>query len=337
MKTNHALAGLAAITLLFATGIATSTETAKADAKKHSTAAPAKELTVVKLTPKQPLPKTVKQVTIIDREPGDSRSPAAAIDTAVNVHYTGWLYDPAKKDGKGEKFDSSYEKRLPLPFGFFIGSGKAIKGWDLGIVGMKPQGKRTLIIPPSLAYGDRESAKIPANSTLIFDVELIDILGTRDRTGGGETTAAPTTPPPPPPPPLPPAPVTRLSPQDPLPAAPSTITAIDQVAGEGATAETGNDVLVHYTGWLYDPALPGGKGRQFDSSRDRNELFRFKLGAGRVIKGWDAGVVGMKLKGKRTLIIPADYGYGARGAGGVIPPNATLIFDVELAQLPPAN
>jgi FKBP-type peptidyl-prolyl cis-trans isomerase len=100
--------------------------------------------------------------------------------------------------------------------------------------------------------------------------------------------------------------------------------------GDGAMATSGKLVLVHYTGWLYDEAAPDHKGKKFDSSRDRHEPFDFPLGAGRVIKGWDEGVEGMKVGGQRTLIIPAHLGYGARGAGGVIPPNATLVFDVEL-------
>ena len=87
---------------------------------------------------------------------------------------------------------------------------------------------------------------------------------------------------------------------------------------------------MHYTGWLYDPAAPDGHGAKFDSSVDRKETFRFPLGAGKVIKGWDEGVAGMKVGGTRTLVIPPQMGYGARGAGGVIPPNATLVFDVEL-------
>jgi len=100
--------------------------------------------------------------------------------------------------------------------------------------------------------------------------------------------------------------------------------------GEGAEAIAGQEVSVHYTGWLYDEAAAESKGKKFDSSRDRGMPFEFPLGAGHVIKGWDEGVAGMKVGGQRTLLIPPNMGYGARGAGGVIPPNATLVFDVEL-------
>jgi FKBP-type peptidyl-prolyl cis-trans isomerase len=101
----------------------------------------------------------------------------------------------------------------------------------------------------------------------------------------------------------------------------------DTKTGDGATASPGNKVSVHYTGWLYNN---GAKGTKFDSSVDRGQPFQFTLGAHQVIAGWDEGVAGMKVGGKRTLIIPPELGYGARGAGGVIPPNATLMFDVEL-------
>ncbi|KXS32902.1 MAG: Peptidyl-prolyl cis-trans isomerase [Candidatus Gallionella acididurans] len=104
----------------------------------------------------------------------------------------------------------------------------------------------------------------------------------------------------------------------------------DVKLGTGDLAIPGKLVSVHYTGWLYDASAPDHHGKKFDSSRDRNEPFEFPLGAGRVIAGWDQGVAGMKVGGQRTLIIPASMGYGARGAGGVIPPNATLVFDVEL-------
>lgn len=105
---------------------------------------------------------------------------------------------------------------------------------------------------------------------------------------------------------------------------------IDVHLGEGEFASEGNEVWVHYSGWLYDENAQDNKGTSFDSSLERNELFNFPLGAGHVIKGWDQGVQGMKVGGKRTLIIPPELGYGARGAGGVIPPNATLLFEIEL-------
>jgi FKBP-type peptidyl-prolyl cis-trans isomerase FkpA len=104
----------------------------------------------------------------------------------------------------------------------------------------------------------------------------------------------------------------------------------DVKAGTGTEAAAGKTVTVHYTGWLYDASAADHHGTKFDSSRDRNEPFAFPLGAGRVIKGWDQGVAGMKVGGQRTLVIPPALGYGSSGAGGVIPPNATLLFDVEL-------
>jgi FKBP-type peptidyl-prolyl cis-trans isomerase FkpA len=108
---------------------------------------------------------------------------------------------------------------------------------------------------------------------------------------------------------------------------PSGLQYEDTEIGTGAEANKGQSVTVHYTGWLYKDGVQGAK---FDSSKDRNDPFVFHLGAGMVIRGWDEGVAGMKVGGARTLIIPSDLGYGSRGAGGVIPPNATLKFDVEL-------
>ena len=114
---------------------------------------------------------------------------------------------------------------------------------------------------------------------------------------------------------------------------PTTATGLqyeDTIVGEGEEARKGHAVTVHYTGWLYND---GEQGKKFDSSKDRNDPFVFALGAGMVIRGWDEGVAGMKIGGTRVLIIPASLGYGARGAGGVIPPNATLKFEVELLAL----
>ncbi|MEZ5816132.1 MAG: FKBP-type peptidyl-prolyl cis-trans isomerase [Hyphomicrobiaceae bacterium] len=111
---------------------------------------------------------------------------------------------------------------------------------------------------------------------------------------------------------------------------PSGLTITDTQVGTGPSPKTGQICVMHYTGWLYEN---GAKGRKFDSSVDRGQPFEFPIGTGRVIKGWDEGVATMKVGGKRTLVIPPDLGYGARGAGGVIPPNATLVFDVELLGL----
>ncbi len=113
----------------------------------------------------------------------------------------------------------------------------------------------------------------------------------------------------------------------------TTLIKTDTQLGEGAEAQAGQTVIVHYTGWLYDEAAADNKGAKFDSSLDRNEPFDFPLGGGRVIKGWDEGVAGMKEGGTRTLVIPPEMGYGPRGAGGVIPPNATLVFDVKLLKV----
>jgi peptidylprolyl isomerase len=202
----------------------------------------------------------------------------------VTVHYTGWLYDESAPDNKGAKFDSSLDRNEP--FGFPLGGGRVIKGWDIGVQGMKEGGLRTLVIPPEMGYGPRGAGDaIPPNATLVFDVKLLNVIRT-DITD------------------------TRI--------------------GEGEEAQAGQHVTVHYTGWLFDKNAPDNKGRKFDSSLDRNEPFEFPLDAGHVIQGWDIGVQGMKVGGSRTLVIPPEMGYGKRGAGGVIPPNATLVFDVEL-------
>ena len=104
----------------------------------------------------------------------------------------------------------------------------------------------------------------------------------------------------------------------------------DTTPGTGAEAKPGQRVKVHYTGWLYDPTAANARGKKFDSSKDRGQPFSFGLGGGEVIRGWDEGVAGMKVGGTRVLTIPPEMGYGARGAGGVIPPNATLVFEVDL-------
>jgi len=177
------------------------------------------------------------------------------------------------------------------PFSFHVGEREVIKGWDEGVSTMKVGGKRELLIPADLAYGARGAGGvIPANAILLFEVELLEKW---EKTKSG-------------------------------------LEYLDSKEGTGATPETGQTCLVHYTGWLWQN---NAKGKKFDSSVDRGEPFSFPVGEGKVIKGWDEGVSTMKVGGKRRLLIPAKLGYGARGAGRDIPPNATLLFEVELLKV----
>lgn len=218
---------------------------------------------------------------------------APAAGDIVSVHYTGTLTN-------GVVFDSSAGRQ---PIQFPLGQGQVIPGWDEGIALMKKGGKAKLTIPPELAYGSAGAGGvIPPNATLLFDVELVDI-----RKGA-------------------PAAATVVDAADYITTT-SGLKYYDFVIGDGAAPTSGRPVVVHYTGWL----LEGGK---FDSSLDRGDPFTFNIGAGQVIRGWDEGVMSMKVGGKRQLVIPPELGYGSRGAGGgIIPPNATLVFEVELLEV----
>lgn len=214
----------------------------------------------------------------------------AVVGDRVSVHYRGWLRD-------GTMFDSSHDRGQP--FSFTLGRGEVIRGWDEGVAGMRVGERRMLLLPPDLAYGEQGAGGvIPPGATLKFEVELLE----------SRPVAQP-------------------------PAAPTEVASYEVTQsgleyavledGQGPAARSGQTVAVDYTGWLPN-------GNRFDSSIPRGEPIEFPLGAGRVIPGWDEGIAGMQVGEKRQLRIPPELAYGARGAGNVIPPHATLIFDVEL-------
>ncbi len=213
-----------------------------------------------------------------------------AVDSndVVTVHYTGFLTDSTK-------FDSSKDRNKP--FTFKVGSGQVIEGWDEGLSYLRVGDKATLTIPSELGYGERAQAAIPANSTLIFDIEVISSKeGAKpyDVEGLDTTTLASGL---------------QMIMINSLPDAPQP--------------KSGDLVSVDYSGYLMS-------GKLFDSSVDRGEPIKFPVGQGRVIKGWDEAIQLLHIGEKARLIIPSGLAYGERGAGGVIPPNATLIFDVAL-------
>jgi peptidylprolyl isomerase len=209
----------------------------------------------------------------------------------AKIHYTGYLSD-------GTIFDSSVKKGKELEFP--VSTGSIIKGLDEGVLFMKKGGKCRLIIPASLGFGDQAMGSIPANSTLIFDVELIDIIPEKKVEAFDIEGKK----------------IHKTN---------SGLEYIIVKEGAGKQAEAGLNVEVHYTGYLEN-------GEIFDSSVKRGKPIDFPLGTGRVIKGWDEGIAMMKVGGKRRLIIPSELGYGSR-AQGSIPANATLIFDVELVNV----
>ena len=199
----------------------------------------------------------------------------------------------------GTVFDSSIKRNQPIEFP--VGTGRVIPGWDEGLMSMKVGGKRKLIIPPDLGYGSRGAGGvIPPNATLFFDVELIEIKPVFVDADFG-------------------LPGKEMNYE-------SGLKTIIHIEGKGNTPVPGDEIVVHYKGLLSD-------GTEFDSSHSRGKPFVFVVGQGRVIPGWDEALLKMKIGEKRTLIIPPDLGYGERGAGASIPPNSTLIFEVELINI----
>lgn len=216
----------------------------------------------------------------------------SAAGKVLQLHYTGWL-------SKGFKFGSS--KDLGKPFQVVLGSGKLIKGWERGL-NQVPEGTvRWLKVAPSMGYGPTPLAKIPANSSLIFRVDLLSVE--TDDLIAETMDFFPDT--------------SSLAFKDGV----EGLRYVVLKEGEGEPAQAGETSRVHYTGWLMD-------GTKFDSSKDRSQIFEFPLGSGRVIRAWDLGVEGMLPGEKRILLVPPGLGYGSRG-GGPIPPDATLLFMVE--------
>lgn len=232
----------------------------------------------------------VPGLDIFNEKNGEGASAKSGL--RIKLHFTGWL-------SQGRKFDSS--KDLGKPIEAILGSGKFIRGWELGLDGLQAGGVRWLRIAPSLAYGPTAMARIPPNSTLIFRIEAIAVEA--DEAATSQMDFFPN--------------LSSITWKE----GPEGLKYIITKTGEGAPAAAGAKVQVHYTGWLTD-------GTKFDSSRDRSEPFEFPLGAGRVVRGWDIGVEGMLPGEKRLLLIPPGLGYGSRG-GGPIPPDATLVFAVE--------
>ena len=208
----------------------------------------------------------------------------------LKVHYIGMLED-------GTVFDDSYKRGFPIQF--FLGKGQVIKAWDEGLLSMNVGGKRKLIVPPHIGYGDLGSPPaIPPNSNLIFEVELIsiekrdiefDVPGRDEKTDSG-------------------------------------IMMIIHKEGSGEKPTKGESVEIHYTGMLHT-------GKVFDSTHKKGETYKFTLGDESVIRGWEEAIYLMRQGEKRSVIIPPELGYGSQGLEKIVPPNATLIYEIELVHV----
>ncbi len=208
----------------------------------------------------------------------------------VAVHYTGWLED-------GTSFDSSVDRGQPISFA--LGRRMVIPGWDEGIALLKVGDKARLVIPSDLAYGEAGRPGIPPNSTLVFDVELVSV-----------SEGAPEAP-------------TEIDPDDYV-VSDTGLQYFDMVVGDGPELEEGQVATMHFSVWLED-------GTFIDSSLNSNQPIQMLVGGGQNIPGWEEGLLGMRVDGKRQVIIPSELAFGEAGAGGgIIPPNAVLILELEV-------
>jgi len=257
------------------------------------------ELLSVEATPQ---PTDVPQADYLSTENGveyyditEGEGDEAVPNSIVTTEFTLWVQG---EDSNDFILSSTYRE----PVTFVLGRGDTVfPGWEDGVLNMRLGGKRQLVIPPEMAFGEQGATSIPPNATIIMEVELIEMHE--------------------------PVAMTEVDEGD-LITTESGLKYFDIVEGEGESPAEGETVVVHYSGWLED-------GQLFDSSIERGSPFSFVIGTGNVIPGWDEGVATMKVGGKRQLVIPADLAYGETGSGGVIPPGATLIFDVELLEIQP--
>ena len=234
-------------------------------------------------TPEAPAPAPPLDVPFgfTDLEEGDG----AAIEDGwlLAIDYTGWVYDPATPDNRGQEFGSTSAEG---PFSFRLGFGLLVPGIEQGLAGMRVGGLRRIIVPPDLGFGVQGTSFIPGNATLLVEVELV---------GGAEV--------------------------------PFEI--VDLREGDGEEAANGRSLSMAYHGWIYDLTAEDNKGDSFDSTTAATP-FTFTLGAGEVIAGWDLGIPGMRVGGRRRIVIPHELAYGAAGRPPQIPRYATLLFEVEL-------
>ena len=230
--------------------------------------------------PTEPPPPLDVPFGFTDLEEGEG--PEVQEGWLLAIAFTGWLYDPAAPDNKGLQFISV---TVEDPDSFRLGVGQVISGVDRGVSGMRVGGRRRIVVPPDLGFGEQGRNLVPGNATLLLEVELL---------AGAEV--------------------------------PFHFT--DLQRGEGEEVENGDSLSMAYHGWVYDLLAPDNKGATFDSTT-AEDPFEFTLGIGEVIVGWDLGIPGMRVGGRRRIVIPHELAYRAAGRPG-IPPYATLLFEVEL-------